>query len=80
LRWRPARRLGAKRVIAVDISFPPEQADIGDPYDALYQVFSILTRRLALEERATADLAIAPQLPEHNDMGPPTRLRGKSST
>lgn len=69
---RAARRLGAKRVIAVDVSFPPEQADLGDPYDALYQAFSILTRRLALEERATADVAIVPQLPKHSDMGPAT--------
>ena len=69
---RAARRLGAGHVIAVDISFPPEQADFSDPYDALYQAFSILTRRLALEERATADLLIAPQLPEHKEMGPAT--------
>jgi NTE family protein len=66
---RAARRLGAKHVVAVDVSFPPEQADLDDPYDALYQAFSILTRRLALEELATADVAIAPQLPKHNDMG-----------
>lgn len=63
-----ARRLGAKRVIAVDVTFPPEQADLGDPFDALYQGFSILTRRLALEERARADLMIEPNLPEHHDM------------
>jgi len=67
-----ARRLGAHRVIAVDVSFPPDQADFSDPYDALYQAFSILTRRLALEERATADLVIAPHLPEHKEMGPAT--------
>ena len=69
---RAARRLGASRVIAVDVTFPPEQANLGDPFDALYQAFAILTRRLALEERATADLAIAPQLPEHNSMEPAT--------
>jgi NTE family protein len=63
-----ARRLGAQRVIAVDVTFPPEQADLSDPFDALYQGFSILTRRLALEERATADVVIEPPLPEHNDM------------
>ena len=63
-----ARRLGARHVIAVDVSFPPEQADLGDPFDALYQGFSILTRRLALEERGKADLVIAPELPKHNDM------------
>lgn len=63
-----ARRLGATRVIAVDVSFPPEQADLSDPYDALYQGFSILTRKLALEERGRADVMIEPHLPEHRDM------------
>ena len=65
---RAARGLGALRVIAVDVTFPPEQADLGDPFDALYQGFSILTRRLALEERALADVLIAPELPKHDDM------------
>lgn len=65
---RIARRLGARAVIAVDVSFPPDQADIGGPFDALYQGFSILTRRLAIEERATADVMLAPDLPKHNDM------------
>lgn len=63
-----ARRLGASRVIAVDVTFPPEQADLGDPYDALYQGFSILTRRIALEERGRADVMIEPHLPVHHDM------------
>lgn len=63
-----ARRLGATRVIAVDVSFPPEQADLGDPYDALYQGFSILTRKIALEERGRADVMIEPHLPVHHDM------------
>lgn len=63
-----ARRLGARRVIAVDVSFPPEQADLDDPFDALYQGFSILTRKLAMEERGRADLMIEPKLPEHHDM------------
>ena len=67
-----ARRLGARHVIAVDVSFPPEQADLSDPYDALYQGFSILTRKLALAERATADLAIEPNFLEHNDMSAAT--------
>lgn len=63
-----ARRLGARRVIAVDVTFPPEQADLDDPFDALYQGFSILTRRLALEERSRADVMIEPRIPEHHDM------------
>jgi NTE family protein len=63
-----ARRLGARKVIAVDVTFPPLEADLADPFDALYQAFSILTRRLALEERSRADLVLEPRLqghPEH---------------
>lgn len=67
-----ARRLGAARVVAVDVTFPPEQADLNDPFDALYQGFSILTRRLAREERERADLVIDPPIPEHHDMKPAT--------
>ena len=67
-----ARGLGAERVVAVDVTFPPEQADLRDPFDALYQAFSILTRRLAIEDRRKADLAIEPPIPVHNDMSPAT--------
>lgn len=63
-----ARRLGARRVVAVDVTFPPEEADLDDPFDALYQGFSILTRRLAVQERDRADLMIAPKLPQHHEM------------
>ena len=67
-----ARTLGARRVVAVDVTFPPEQADLGDPFDALYQGFSILTRKLALEERGRADLLIEPRLPRHHEMSQQT--------
>jgi len=67
-----ARRLGAGRVVAVDVTFPPEQADLRDPFDALYQGFSILTRKLATEERERADLLVDPPIPEHHDMEPAT--------
>lgn len=63
-----ARQLGAASVVAVDVSFPPAEAELEDPYDALYQGFSILTRRLALEERRRANLLIEPALPRHNEM------------
>lgn len=63
-----ARQLGAKRVLAVDVTFPPGQADLDDPFDALYQGFTILTRKLAMEERASADVALEPRIPEHHDM------------
>lgn len=67
-----AKRLGALRVIAIDVTFPPEEADLGDPFDALYQGFSILTRRLARSERSDADLLLEPALPLHNDMSSAT--------
>lgn len=63
-----AHRLGARRVVSVDVTFPPEEADLNDPFDALYQGFSILTRKLALEERNLADVMLAPKIPEHNSM------------
>ncbi len=63
-----AKQLGARHVIAVDVTFPPEQADLSDPYDALYQGFSILTRKLAVAERERADVVIAPDLPRHDSM------------
>lgn len=56
----------------MDVTFPPEQADLRDPFDALYQAFSILTRRLALEDRAGADLVVEPKLLVHNDMSAAT--------
>ena len=67
-----ARGLGAARVVAVDVTFPPEQADLNDPFDALYQGFSILTRKIAEEERGRADVLLVPPIPEHNDMKPAT--------
>lgn len=63
-----ARGLGAGKVISVDVTFPPREASLDDPFDALYQGFSILTRRLALEERALADVMIAPAIPMHHEM------------
>jgi NTE family protein len=67
-----ARRLGAARVIAVDVTFPPGEADLANALDALYQGFSILTYRIAGEERRSADLLIEPPLPRHHDMKPDT--------
>lgn len=65
---RAARALGAAKVVAVDVTFPPIDADLKDPFDALYQGFSILTRRIALEERTGADVVIEPAIPPYHDM------------
>lgn len=65
---RAAKALGAGKVVAVDVTFPPTDADLKDPFDALYQGFSILTRRIALEERRAADVVIEPAIPPYHDM------------
>jgi NTE family protein len=67
-----ARSLGARAVMACDVTFSPLEAALVDPFDALYQGFSILTRHLALEARAGADLVIAPRIQGHRDMKPAT--------
>lgn len=54
--------------MAVDVTFPPVDAEISGPIDALYQGFSILTRRLVLEERAGADVVIEPPIRECHKM------------
>jgi len=52
----------------VDITPPPEQGNLADPLDALYQAFSLLTRALASEERTVADAVVAPQVAAHGAM------------
>jgi NTE family protein len=63
-----ARQLGATSVIAVDVTLPPADAEVRDPYDALYQGFSILTHRLAASESAGADVVVAPKLQKHRQL------------
>ncbi|KAI3604951.1 hypothetical protein D8I24_2656 (plasmid) [Cupriavidus necator H850] len=67
-----ARRLGARSAIGVDVTFSPDQADLDDPFDALFQGFSILTHRLALVDRVEADVMIEPPIPVHNEMSAAT--------
>ena len=62
-----ARRLGARHVVAVDV-MSPKEANLADPLDALYQAFSILTRKVAEEESSVADVVIRPQALEHRGM------------
>ncbi len=58
-----ARRLGARKVIAVDVIYPPEEAFVSDTMSVLFQSFIISIHRLKTFERAQADEVIAPELP-----------------
>ncbi|MBN8508346.1 MAG: patatin-like phospholipase family protein [Burkholderiales bacterium] len=57
-----ARRMGAGRVIAVDISTPPDGAATGDLMRVLLQTFSIMGRSINQFELRGADVVIRPRL------------------
>jgi len=63
---RVARRLGAERVIAVNVIYDPAESRLGSTIDRLFQSALVMVRTLALQEAAEADLVIEPQLP-HGD-------------
>ena len=56
-----ARQLGASRVIAVDVVYPPEQALLSNPVYVLFQAIAISAYRLKESERPHATLVISPQ-------------------
>jgi NTE family protein len=59
---RYARQMGAKLVIAVDISEAPEGAPTGDAMRMLLQTFSIMGRSINRFELAEADIVLRPKL------------------
>ena len=58
-----ARQLGACRVIAVDVIYPPQDARPRTAMGVFLQGFSIAVHRLKALEPAKADLVIIPSLP-----------------
>jgi NTE family protein len=60
---RAARRMGARKVIAVDVVYPPQDAGLTSVMRVLFQSMTISTYRLKELERAEADVVIAPELP-----------------
>lgn len=59
-----ARRLGARRVIAVDVVYPPEDAGLTSSLRVMFQALNIATFRLKEWEAMGADVVIAPDLPK----------------
>jgi NTE family protein len=60
---RIARALGARHVIAVDVSFHPERPAPAGIVDSVFHAGMLMTRHLAAADRAAADLVIDPALP-----------------
>ncbi len=63
-----ARRLGAKIVIGVNVSFVPAEAQLRNVVDVVMQAFSIATNQLVERELTLADVAITPKIPKLDDM------------
>ena len=59
-----ARELGAKVIIAVDVTYPPEDAFVYSAVGVLFQAFAISAHRLKEYEKTEADLVVAPVLPK----------------
>ena len=57
-----ARRLGARTIIAVDVIYPPEDANPRTAVGVLFQAFTITVSRLKATEAARADVVIAPEI------------------
>lgn len=60
---KAARLLGAKRIVAVDVIYPPVDAGLTSSMRVVFQAFAISTYHLKEFEAAMADVVIAPQLP-----------------
>lgn len=65
---RVARGLGAQTVVAVSVSFLPDEAQPANGYEVAVQAFYIAASRILREELARADVTIRPQLPALKDM------------
>ena len=57
-----ARKLGAQRVIAVDVIYPPTDAALTSSMRVVFQAFTIAAYRIKQFEVAMADVVIAPDL------------------
>ena len=64
-----ARRLGALRVLALDVVYPPEHAAMSNPVSMLFQSLVVSGWRHVLAERALADLVITPDIRTSSQLG-----------
>jgi len=58
-----ARALGAARVIAVDVIYPPDESSVTSPLKVLFQAFLSGIYRLREMQLKDADLVITPRIP-----------------
>ena len=64
-----ARSLGAVRVLAVDVVYPPHHSEISNPVSMLFQSMLVSGWRHALAARALADLVVIPEIRTPSQLG-----------
>ncbi len=64
-----ARRLGAVRVLAVDVVYPPQHSAMTNSVSMLFQSMIVSGWRHALAARALADLVITPEIRTPSQLG-----------
>ena len=64
-----ARQLGAVNIVAVDVIYPPQHAQISNPISMLFQSLIVSGWRHLLVERAQANLVIAPEIRSSGQLG-----------
>ena len=71
---RVARALGAERVIAVDVTYPPSESKLDGIVDRLFQISLVMAHSLASQETQEADLVIRPAFPAATDFNMHNRV------
>ncbi len=64
-----ARQLGAVKVLAVDVIYPPQHSEMNNPMSMLFQSLVVSGWRHLLRERAQADLLISPEIRTSAQLG-----------
>lgn len=64
-----AKQLGARRVVALDVVYPPHHSEITGPVSMLFQSLVISGWRHVLAERRLADVVIAPEIKTSTQLG-----------
>ena len=64
-----ARALGARRVLAFDVVYPPHHSEITSPISMLFQSLIVSGWRHVLAERQRADLVITPEIRTTTQLG-----------
>ena len=76
---RVARALGAERVVAVNVTFPPAESRLDGMVDRLFQMGLVMMHTMAAQEAREADVLIEPVLPQQDDIRLDNRGRADGS-